>query len=133
MPINVYTILDDPKASTNGGTFAYGINASGQVVGEYTDFTGGQDHGFLYSGGTYTNFDDPDAGPNGQTMARGINDSGRIVGFYNTPFGNEIGFIKTGSSYASIDLNGGGLTQVHGISGLNEVVGGNIASNHSFV
>src|SRR6266566_1895902 len=49
-----YTTLDDPLA-TNGtfaitnGTFATGINASGQIVGYYatnTGFTG--NHGFLY-------------------------------------------------------------------------------------
>src|SRR6266700_2483661 len=47
-----YTTLDDPLA-TNGtfaitnGTFATGINASGQIVGHY--FTNTGNHGFLYN------------------------------------------------------------------------------------
>jgi probable HAF family extracellular repeat protein len=130
MPINVYTTLDDPKAAN--GTFAYGINASGQVVGYYLDFTGGGIHGFLYSGGTYTTLDDPDGGPRGQTFVQGINDSGRIVGYFDDGFGNEIGFVRTGSSYARI-IEPSSDVIVNGISGLNEVVGEYsdfVGSNH---
>src|SRR5207302_1270634 len=73
-----YTTLDDPLA-TNGtfaitnGTFATGINASGQIVGHY--FTNTGNHGFLYNpnAATYTTIDDPLAGPTG-TLPFGIND-----------------------------------------------------------
>jgi probable HAF family extracellular repeat protein len=102
MPINVYTILDDPKATS--GTQAFGINASGQVVGSYSDATGGGTHGFLYSGGTYTTLDDPDAGPTGVTIAQGINDAGRIVGYTIDQSGSEAGFIKTGAATRSSTL-----------------------------
>src|SRR5256884_7445278 len=40
------------------GTIASGINAAGQIVGQYTDASN-QVHGFLYSNGTYTTLDDP--------------------------------------------------------------------------
>jgi probable HAF family extracellular repeat protein len=103
MSIFTYTTLDDAQAAASAfaGTLAYGINASGQVVGYYTNTTGGGTHGFLYSGGTYTNFDDPDAGNTGQTYGQGINNLGQIAGYYiNGP--QELGFIKTGSSYPFI-------------------------------
>jgi probable HAF family extracellular repeat protein len=48
MPVYTYTTLDDPSANNN--TQAYGINASGQIVGEYIDASN-HIHGFLYSSG----------------------------------------------------------------------------------
>ena len=68
MSINVYTTLDDPKAGN--GTYAYGINVSGQVVGYYLDYIGGGIHGFLYSGGTYTTLDDPAPGQTAKPLCR---------------------------------------------------------------
>jgi len=59
------------------GTFAFGINNNGQVVGTYNDASGS--HGFIYSDGTYTTLDDP-AGTD--TQALGINDLGEIVVIY---------------------------------------------------
>jgi probable HAF family extracellular repeat protein len=56
MPVNTYTTLDDPLATN--GTFAWGINASGQIVGSYGDASIFY-HGFLYSGGSYTTLDGP--------------------------------------------------------------------------
>jgi probable HAF family extracellular repeat protein len=71
-----FTTLDDPSAGSGvfifGGTYATGINASGQIVGYYNDssgashaflYSGGSNvaHGFLDSGGTYTTIDDPSA------------------------------------------------------------------------
>ena len=41
MPVYTYTTLDDPLANNN--TQAFGINASGQIVGTYSG------HGFLKS------------------------------------------------------------------------------------
>jgi probable HAF family extracellular repeat protein len=134
MPINVYTILDDPKATS--GTQAFGINASGQVVGAYSDGIGGGTHGFLYSGGTYTTLDDPDAGPTGVTIAQGINDAGRIVGFTIDQSGREAGFIAAGATYTLINSPGGNRIRLHGISNLNEMVGeytDNGGITHGFV
>jgi probable HAF family extracellular repeat protein len=123
MPINVYTILDDPKATS--GTQAFGINALGQVVGSYSDGTGGGTHGFLYNGGTYTTLDDPDAGSTGVTIAQGINDAGRIVGYTIDQFGSEFGFIKTGANYTQVFSPAPNGTHIllHGISDFNQVVG----------
>src|SRR5262245_62580889 len=66
--------LDDPLATN--GTFAYGINDAGQIVGTYNTPTG--THSFLYSGGVFTTIDDPV--PNSHTLAHGINNNSQIVG-----------------------------------------------------
>ena len=60
MPVYTYTTLDDPLATN--GTAAFGINATGQIVGDYLNASGA--HGLLLSGGTYTTLDDP-LGTNG--------------------------------------------------------------------
>jgi hypothetical protein len=52
-----FTTLDDPFATN--GTFAYGINGAGQIVGYYFD-SGGR-HGFLETAGVYAPLDDPAA------------------------------------------------------------------------
>jgi probable HAF family extracellular repeat protein len=62
---------------TLGGCYAYGINASGQVVGQSSN-----GHGFLYSGGVMTDLNSLlPAGSGWQLVnANAINDSGQIVG-----------------------------------------------------
>ena len=86
MPVYTYTSLDDPFALS--GTQAMGINATGQIVGSYSNVGG--DHGFLYSSGTYTILDDPLA--NQGTTASDVNAAGLIVGSY-TVNSNGHGFI----------------------------------------
>jgi probable HAF family extracellular repeat protein len=84
-----------PSSGATGGTFAQGINTSGQIVGYYNNWSPSPSpvfHGFLYSGGAYTAFDVPDAGSGGSTVAQGINASGQIVGFYTNNSGTH-GFL----------------------------------------
>jgi probable HAF family extracellular repeat protein len=71
-----YTTLDVPGATL---TQALGVNASGDIVGAFTDTKGAQ-HGFLLENGTYTQLDVP--GKTGSTVAFGINASGDIVGAF---------------------------------------------------
>jgi probable HAF family extracellular repeat protein len=60
---------------------AYGINASGQIVGFFRD-AGLIVHGFLrVVDGSYTTLDVPGAI---ETVAQGVNDTGLIVGLYNS-------------------------------------------------
>jgi uncharacterized membrane protein len=73
-----YTTIDYPSLTTTT-TIAWGINARGDVVGEYFD-AGGR-HGFLLRRGTFTPIDFPGA----LTSARGINPGGDIVGVYRRP------------------------------------------------
>jgi hypothetical protein len=70
-----------------------GINATGQIVGDYGNASGL--HGFLKSGSTYTTLDDPSASTG--TQALGINDSGLIVGVYGSNTGIH-GFLYTRST-----------------------------------
>jgi len=97
MPVYTYTTIDDPLATAN--THANGINDNGQIVGSYTNNSGG--HGFLLSGGTYTTLDDPIFA--GGNSAQGINASGQIVGSYQDVSGTH-GYLNSGRLYAPIDL-----------------------------
>src|SRR5262249_57246583 len=96
MPVYTYTTLDDPLAVM--GTFAQGINASGQIVGSYVNNGG---HGFLLSGGTYTTLDDPVATQS--TSAQGINSAGQIVGYYGDSNFINHGFLLCGGNYTTPD------------------------------
>jgi hypothetical protein len=78
--------------------FSNGINASGQITGEYQ--VGGEAHSFLYSGGTYTTIDDP---LGVATYAQAINDAGQIAGWYADSSGLAHGFPYSGSTYTTID------------------------------
>jgi probable HAF family extracellular repeat protein len=148
-----YTTLDDPFAIhdkfqvTTTGTFAYGINNSGQIVGYYTNGAGFAPtfHGFLYSGGAYTTFDDPLASKGigfvlFGTEAYGISNSGLIVGGY-TPDNTQIqvkggSFLLSGGTYAVLDEPSAfATTAVTGINSLGQFVGTFHDSNgtHSFV
>jgi uncharacterized membrane protein len=86
-----YTTIDYPSTTTTA-TVAWGINAGGDVVGEYFD-AGGR-HGFLLRNGVFSPIDFPGA----LTSARGINAGGDIVGIYrrpNEPPVNAHGFLLT--------------------------------------
>src|SRR6266545_3274488 len=82
----IFTTLDVPGST--GGTTAFGINTSGQIVGAYGD--GGGQHGFLLSGGSYTTLDVPGSTA---TAATGINASDQIVGIYQAGSSRNHGFL----------------------------------------
>ena len=92
-----YTTLDDPLGTD---TFITGENDNGQIVGYYTDLSGGE-HGFLYVGGTFTTIDNPSGmqptlrGATGGTELSGINNAGDIVGAYFDSAGHSHGFVAT--------------------------------------
>jgi uncharacterized membrane protein len=98
-----YTTIDYPSATTTA-TIAWGINARGDVVGEYFD-AGGR-HGFLLRNGVSTPIDFPGA----LTSARGINAGGDIVGVYrrpNEPPVNAHGFLLTRhGDFVNVDFPG---------------------------
>ena len=74
-------------------TAAFGINASGQIVGSYVDADGTKiPHGFLLDNGSYTTLDPPGST---FTWAHGINDFGQIVGMYQDAGGTFHGFLAT--------------------------------------
>ncbi len=81
-----YTTISDPNGAE--GTQAYGINNSGEIVGDYTD-SSGKTHGFIDVNGTFTTIDDP---LGISTTLTGINDAGQIVGYYEDSGGIYHGF-----------------------------------------
>jgi large repetitive protein len=82
---NTITTFDDPNAGTGAGqgTEAFGINASGQIVGTFID-SAGVLHGFVDTNGQFTTLTDSSAGTgSGQgTAAFGINDAGQVTGVF---------------------------------------------------
>jgi probable HAF family extracellular repeat protein len=100
------TTIDWPGATIS---LAYGINDSGQIVGNF--FDGGlstPDHGFLDNNGDFVQLDAPGAV---STVAYGINNAGEIVGTFRTSSTDEFGFVATPSvpEPASLILAAGGL------------------------
>jgi len=92
-------VMNDLGTLGGNGSRAYGINDSGQVVGE-AQTAGGQNHAFSYSNGLMT-----DIGTLGGTAstAYGVNASGAIVGVSRKSNGGEVGFIYQNG--VMLDLN----------------------------
>lgn len=120
-----------------GDSIAYGINASGQVVGESTDASGNS-RAFLYSGGTLT-----DIGTLGGTdaRARDINDAGMIVGGSQPgpgfPNDGAHAFLYHDGTMEDLGTLGGGFSWANAINDAGQVAGssltvGNVAT-HPFL
>ena len=137
---NTITNIDAPNAgSGNGpgfkqGTQAYGINASGEVVGSYTD-SNFYHHGFLLSGGIYTVIDPSGAstgtcinshGKNfGGTNAESIDTAGDVAGHYLDTNCVQHGFVRTANgTYTSIDAPGADMTPCSSTAGVGETLCG---------
>jgi probable HAF family extracellular repeat protein len=142
-------------SSTFGGTWAYGINTGGQVVGLYGpdlsaeswDWGSG---GFSYASGAYSVIEYPgtvDFQPCGSFAAEGarataafdINDKGQIVGAYSDCSNNDVanGFLYSGDVFSPINYPGAAEgTYVSRISNSGEIVGSYTDSNgvsHGFL
>jgi uncharacterized membrane protein len=119
---------DDPVL----GTVAFGINDSGQIVGDYVEATPpNKRHGFLLSQGTYTTLDPPGSS---LTVAEGINNGGVIVGVYFDG-NNQHGFVLSNGGYTKIDVPGSTATAINSINAQGEIVGSFDDKNgtHGFV
>ena len=88
---------------------AYGINDSGQVVGQ-ADTRGGQHHAFLYNDGKMI-----DLGTLGgaNSSAHDINDSGQIVGSADTSSGQSHAFLYSGGKMIDLGTLGGGYSAAY--------------------
>jgi probable HAF family extracellular repeat protein len=113
-----FTTIDVPGA---GFTTAMGINAAGQVVGNYGATINGRYHGFLLNGGNFTFFDYPDAY---STLVGKINDSGVIVGNTSSLTGRELGFSYDGSTFTAIRAGKMAVTDCIGVNDAGAIVGG---------
>jgi hypothetical protein len=121
------TFVAYPNSSRS---YSSGINASGQIVGSYSDGTGS--HGFVDTNGSFTTID-----PAGSTSTSvtGINASGQIVGSYSD--GTRLhGFVDTNGSFTTIDPAGSTSTSVTGINASGQIVGSYFEASglyHGFV
>jgi uncharacterized membrane protein len=107
-----FTQLDFPGALN---TFAFYINARGDVAGEWNSSATEIGHGFvLTKKGEWISIDAPGAPPN-STLAIGINDRQLVLGYYRQPDGQFRTFIVNPKRLAPedftfVDLPGSGAT-----------------------
>ncbi len=115
----VYTTLSAPGSF---GTWAYGINDQGDIVGSYNTSAGAGQYGFVLSNGVFTTIQN---GPVLSVTVTGINNAGSIIGFYALPFfGNEGSFKVVDGTTTSFDVPGGTqATWASGINSLGEITG----------
>lgn len=123
-----YTIKD---LGTFGGSYseAFGINASGQVVGSAATASG-QGHAFLYSGGILFDLDLP--GTFG--TARAINDAGQVGGYYYD--GSYQAFLDTNDQITDLGTLGGNYAAAYAIGASGQACGSSYTSSneeHAFL
>jgi hypothetical protein len=99
---------------------ALGINARGQIVGDYLA-ADGTTHGYLRDHGRIIIVDGP-AGAAGATVFD-INDHGQMVGLYYGSAGEFHAFSLRGGRYTSIDAPGVTYTLPFGVNNRGQIVG----------
>jgi probable HAF family extracellular repeat protein len=116
---------------TLGGTssFAYAMNARGQVVGWSNSGPGvGDSHAFLYDHGTMR-----DIGPG---VAYGINDKGQVVGQMSTWYGALHAFEYWKGTCLDLGTLGGARSAANGVNASGQIVGWSDTANgdaHAFL
>src|SRR5713226_6307403 len=128
-----FTAIDFPGAAT---TQAWGINLSGDIVGNYVS-ADKSNHGFLKSRGQYSSIDFPGAA---YTAVNGISPRGDVIGDYAatmTGSGPHHGFVLSGDgAFTSIDYPGATSTVTRGMNSHGDILGSyTLADNvsHNFV
>lgn len=84
------TILPSAAPGVTGAQTAFGVNNSGETVGQFTDNNTGTTPGYVYHAGVYTILS-PVANAE-VTNAQGVNDNGLVTGFYSTDGLHQHGF-----------------------------------------
>ena len=119
---------------TLGGDYssAYGINASGQVVGfaaptgDDNDTSGEGWHAFLYSGSKMTDLGTLDGGTGSYAYA--INDSGQVVGnSFSTDYAGQHDFLYSNGTMTDLNAlidpsSGWTLQNANGINDAGQIV-----------
>jgi probable HAF family extracellular repeat protein len=122
-----FSTFDVPGGSN---TRAFGINETGQIVGDFHD--GIKTHGFLKDGATFTTIDVPGAR---ETQAFGINTAGQIVGVFHDASGLPHSFLKDGATFTTIDVPGSMSRGAFGVNETGQIVGysSDAMRQHGFV
>jgi hypothetical protein len=84
------TILPAAAPGITASQTAFGINNSGEIVGQFTNNATGATPGYLYRAGAYTILSP--VGNAEVTNAQGVNDEGLVTGFYSTDGVHQHGF-----------------------------------------
>jgi len=119
-PAGTFTTIDFPGAIF---TLASGINASGEIVGNYALPADNAPcgHGFLLRKGTFTG--PIDVPGSICTVTVDINSIGAIVGFYFDPQFTVHGFLLRDEVFSPVDFPGAASTMASGINERGEIVG----------
>lgn len=124
-----YNTIDDPSATSSSygappATYAFGLNDSAVVVGEYSYGTYST-NAFKYSSGNFSDISFPGvcSGYSCGSEVRGINNSGEAVGDYTDDSGNEHGYLLENGSYSIFDFPGSTTTQPNAVNSMGVVVG----------
>ena len=130
-PRSVFGVTNlDPAGAPRA--VAVGLNAGGEVVGDYDDGVGGA-FVFTFLGGTFQKVTTPP----GVTYMRavGINDAGMIAGNYIDSNGRFLAFIRDGDTFTPIDHPGATGVYAEGINAKGDIVGHyyDIAGEHGFI
>jgi hypothetical protein len=121
----IFTNVNKPGTATTPPVFnqLLGVNDNNIAAGFFTD-AGGVTHGYTYNIAANTfspNIDDPLAV--GNTTAAAINNAGQIAGFYTDAGGASHGFIRTGSTFMTLDAAGAMATSLLGLNNMGQAVG----------
>ena len=108
----------DPPSSSNN-TDVLGITGTGEIYGDYTDWTNRQ-HGFVVNNGVTTTIDYPFATA---TNISGATASGELFGSYVDDLNVVNGFIDNNGTFTTIDDPVGLTTSVTGVNASGVMVG----------
>ena len=113
-----------PSTPPNYGT-AFGINDTGQVVGQYQDSSGNNTNYIRNTDGSFTTFPNQ-YGSAGYLNATGIANGPLVVGaFSNNATGTNFGFVRSpDGSIATFQVPNGSITRVPLITNSGVVLGG---------
>ena len=114
------------------GTYAFGLNELGQIVGN-TATSSGSSPAFLWQNGVMTNLGTL-SGSDSAGLA--INNAGQVVGESGTSSGSEHAFLWQGGKITDLGTLGGANSVAHGINNLGQIVGEantGTGSDHAFL
>jgi probable HAF family extracellular repeat protein/autotransporter-associated beta strand protein len=128
-----YSITDLGTLSGGTNSQAYGINASGEIVGYSESISGGDDLNlddiaFRYSSGTMNSLGTFSGG--GNSYATALNTGGTIAGWAYNSSGYANAFIYANGALANIGTLGGPESYAAGINDSGTVVGVSLNSNN---